>query len=73
MKKNMGNLDKGIRVSLVALVLMYSYVGLIDGLLENVLLVVSTAMILTTVIGICPLYNLLGVKTIAVRKSETSE
>ncbi len=61
MKKNVKILDRAIRVSLAALILMYSYIGLLNGQLESILLIIAIVFILTSAIGVCPIYALLGI------------
>jgi hypothetical protein len=63
MKKNMGTIDKVIRI-LVALVLVVLYfTNVISGTLAIILLVLSVVFILTSVLGFCPLYLLFGLST----------
>jgi Protein of unknown function (DUF2892) len=63
MKKNMGNVDRGLRV-LVALVLGYLYYnGTLSGTLGIVLLVLAVVFLLTSLVSFCPLYTLIGLNT----------
>ena len=56
MKKNIGTIDKVIRI-LIALVVIGLYFGhVISGTLAIVLLILSAIFILTSLIGFCPLY-----------------
>lgn len=55
MEKNVGNLDKGIRL-LVAAVLIYLYFSdTITGALGIVALVVAAVFTLTSIVGTCPI------------------
>jgi hypothetical protein len=64
MKKNVGNVDKVIRILLAALVVvLYFFTNLIPGILGIVLLVVAGVLVLTAIFGICPLYSLIKVST----------
>ena len=67
MKKNMGTIDKVIRilVAVVAAVLYFTHV--ISGTLAIVLLALSAIFIVTSFLGFCPLYIPLGLST---RKKE---
>jgi hypothetical protein len=63
MKKNMGTVDKVIRI-LIALVLIVLYfVNVISGTLAIILLILSGIFILTSVVGSCPLYLPFGLNT----------
>lgn len=63
MKKNMGSLDKTIRI-IVALVLAVLYfTNVISGTLGIVLLVLAAVFLLTSFISFCPLYTLFGLNT----------
>jgi hypothetical protein len=63
MKKNMGGLDKGLRV-LVAIVFIYLfYSGIVTGTLGYVFLAFGAVFILTSLVSFCPLYTLLGINT----------
>lgn len=63
MSKNMGTLDKSIRV-IVALIIIGLYIGnLISGTVAIVLLVFAGIFILTSLINFCPLYYPFGMST----------
>jgi hypothetical protein len=64
MQKNMGNLDRGIRVA-VALVIagLYFFTDLIPGTLGIVLLVLALVFVLTSIVSFCPLYAPFGINT----------
>lgn len=56
MKKNMGGLDRGLRIlAAVAIVVLY-YTGVLSGTLAIILLVLAGVFILTSFISFCPLY-----------------
>ncbi|MFN4007259.1 MAG: DUF2892 domain-containing protein [Chitinophagaceae bacterium] len=63
MKKNMGSIDKIIRLVVAAVLVYLYYAGIITGTLGVVLLVVAGVFTLTSVVSFCPLYTLLGIKT----------
>jgi len=60
MKKNMGGLDKIIRLSLALVLGFLVYFEVVGGLWSYVLLVVSAIFVLTGLVGFCPLYGLFG-------------
>jgi hypothetical protein len=63
MKKNIGTVDKVIRI-LVAIALVGLYLAnIVSGTLGIILLVFAVVFILTSSIGICPLYLPLGINT----------
>jgi len=70
MKKNMGDLDKVIRLLLVALVLGLYFTEIISGTLAIVLVAISFVFVATSIIGICPLYTLLGINTCKVKDTK---
>jgi hypothetical protein len=63
MKKNMGNLDKGIRILIAVIIAILSYTKVLDGTLAIVLLILAGVFVLTSIIGFCPLYLPLGINT----------
>lgn len=63
MKKNVGLIDKIIRIIIAVVIAYLLYAKMITGVWAIVLAVVGVIMILTTVIGFCPLYVLFGIKT----------
>ena len=63
MKKNIGSLDKTIRIVL-AIILVGLYLGkIITGVYGTVSLVVAGILLLTSLINFCPLYKIFGWKT----------
>lgn len=63
MTKNMGSADRGIRLSLAAVLVLLYFSGVISGTIGILALVVAAIFTLTTIVGYCPLYALIGVKT----------
>lgn len=64
MKKNMGTVDKVIRLLVAVIVLVLYFTHVISGTLGIILLVVAGILILTSVFGICPAYLPLGLSTL---------
>jgi hypothetical protein len=63
MKKNIGNLDKFIRI-LIAVIIVVLYIAeIVSGILGFVLLFLAGAFILTSFLSFCPLYKLFGLTT----------
>jgi len=63
MKKNMGTIDRTIRVALAITVGVLYYFGVIGGTLAIVLEVVAVIFILTSIFGFCPLYLPFKIRT----------
>ena len=63
MKKNMGTLDRGIRVILAAVFAYLYFSGTVSGTLGYVLLGFGAVFLLTSLVSFCPLYPLLGINT----------
>jgi hypothetical protein len=64
MKKNMGTIDRVIRVILAAIVLLLYGVGTISGAAAVILGIFAVIFLLTSITGVCPLYGPLGISTI---------
>src|SRR5436190_17002844 len=63
MKKNMGNADRIIRLLLAFLMASLSLTNVVTGTVGNILLAVAGIFLLTSIVGMCPLYSLLGFNT----------
>ncbi len=63
MKKNMGTVDKTVRIIIAAVVAGLYYAGTISGTLGIVLLVFAGVFVLTSLVSFCPLYTLSGIST----------
>ncbi|MDZ4795966.1 MAG: DUF2892 domain-containing protein [Bacteroidota bacterium] len=64
----MGNADRVIRISIAVLIAILYFTNTVTGTLGYVLLAVGAIFLLTSLVGSCPLYSLIGVKTCPVRK-----
>jgi len=67
MKKNMGTIDKVIRVLVAVIVVVLYFTHVISGVLAIVLLALSAIFVVTSVLSFCPLYLPFGLST---RKKE---
>lgn len=63
MKANMGLWDRAIRVIIAAVISYMYYSGILSGTLGLVLMVMAIVFLLTSVVSICPIYSILGIKT----------
>lgn len=70
MKKNMSNLDRGIRVTLAIIFAALYFTGTLTGTLGIVLLILGGIFLLTTLISSCPIYSVLGISTCPVSSKE---
>ncbi len=63
MKNNMGRTDRLIRVLIAGIMALLYFSGTVTGTLGYVVLAVGAIMLLTSLIGFCPLYAPFGIKT----------
>ncbi len=63
MKKNMGAIDKLIRMLIAVVIVVLYFTHVISGTLEIILLILAVIFALTSLIGFCPLYLPLGINT----------
>jgi hypothetical protein len=61
MKKNMGSIDRIIRVLFGVVVAVLYFTGQINGTLALVLGMVAAILLLTSLINFCPIYSVLGI------------
>lgn len=70
MTKNMGSLDKIIRLIVAALFIVLYFTGTVTGTVGIILLILAAVFILTSLISTCPLYLPFGLKTTCEKKKE---
>jgi len=63
MKKNMGTLDKTVRVIIAAIIAVLYFTKVIPGTIGIVLLVVAIIFLLTSLLSFCPLYTICGMSS----------
>lgn len=63
MKKNMGSLDKTLRVLAAIVFAILYFTGAVEGTLGIILLVLGVVFLLTSCVSSCPLYLPLGINT----------
>jgi hypothetical protein len=68
MKKNMGTADRIIRVIIAAIFVILYFTKVIAGTWGIVLLVLAGILLVTSLIGFCPLYVPCGLKTCRKKK-----
>lgn len=67
MKKNVGTIDKAVRILLAVAVAVLYFTNVISGTLAIILLVLAAILVVTSFISFCPLYFPFGLST---RKKE---
>ena len=68
--KNMGNVDRIVRVIIALIIGILYFAKVISGVLAIVLLILAAIFILTSLISTCPLYLPFGIST---RKSKSAQ
>jgi hypothetical protein len=63
MKKNMGTVDKVIRILVAVVVVVLFITHVITGTLAYILLALAVVFVVTSVLGFCPLYLPFGIST----------
>lgn len=63
MKKNMGGLDRSLRVIIALIITLLYFNEIISGTLGIVLLVLAMVFVLTSLVSFCPLYVLFKLNT----------
>ena len=63
MKKNMGGIDRVIRLLIAIIIAYLFYTNVITGVLAVVLLVVAGIFVLTSFVSFCPIYSIFGYRT----------
>lgn len=69
MKKNMGNVDKIVRILLAIVFIALYFTNTVTGTLGIVLIAFSAVFALTSLVSFCPLYMILGVNTCSTKKA----
>jgi hypothetical protein len=70
MKKNMGTVDKVIRVLVAVIILVLYFTHVVSGTLAVILLIIAGVFVVTSLLGFCPLYLPFGLST---RKKEEAK
>jgi Protein of unknown function (DUF2892) len=64
MKKNIGTIDKVVRILIAVAVAVLYFTHIISGTLGIVLLILAGVLVLTSLVGICPIYLPFGLSTL---------
>jgi hypothetical protein len=63
MKKNVGSIDKVIRILVAVVFLVLVFAKITTGTMSIILAVLAVVFLATSLINFCPLYTLLGINT----------
>lgn len=63
MKKNMGTLDRVLRIAIAIAIIALYFTQIISGTMAIILLIIAAAFIITSFISFCPLYLPFGIRT----------
>jgi len=67
MKKNVGTVDKVLRILIAVAVIVLYFTHVISGVLAIILLIVAAILVVTSLVSVCPIWLALGLST---RKKE---
>lgn len=70
MKKNIGSVDKIVRLLIAAIISILYLTSTISGTIGIVLLILAAILLLTSAINFCGLYTLFGVNTCSAKKNK---
>ncbi len=70
MKKNMGLIDRIVRILAAVVVVVLYFTNQISGTAAIILLAIAGVFILTSLISVCPLYLPLGISTLKKKEKE---
>lgn len=63
MKKNMGTIDKTVRILAAIIIVILYFTNIISGTLAIILLIFAGIFILTSFMSFCPMYLPFGIST----------
>ena len=72
MKKNMGSIDRIIRVALALTFAGIYFSGIVTGTVGIMLLVVGAVFLITSLISSCPIYTVFGLRTCRLEQGRVS-
>lgn len=62
MKRNVGKIDRGVRIFMGVSIAILFYANQLSGPSAYALMIIAGILVITGIIGWCPIYALLGVK-----------
>lgn len=73
MKKNIGSIDRVIRVIIAVAFMVLYFNGMIEGTVGLILIGLSAIFLLTSLVGTCPIYLLLGISSLRNKMTTKNE
>lgn len=70
MKKNVGTIDKSIRISIAIVIGVLYVLKIISGSLGTGLLILAVVLLATSAISFCGLYTLFGINTCPIKEKK---
>ena len=67
MKKNIGSIDKIIRLLVAVIAIYAAYTGMVASPWDYVLYAVAGIMVVTSFMGSCPLFSVFGINTCKIK------
>ncbi len=67
MTKNVGSIDKVIRLIIAAVAIYAAYTGMVASPWSYVLYVVAVIMVATSLMGSCPLFSIFGINSCKIK------
>jgi hypothetical protein len=64
LKKNMGSVDRTIRIVLAILFAFLYFTGSVTGTLGLILIILAVTFVITSLVSFCPLYTVFGFSTV---------
>jgi hypothetical protein len=71
MKKNVGSMDKAVRISIAIILLTLVLIDLVNGILAIVFIIASIALVVTSLVSFCGIYTLFGINTCKIDKPKS--
>jgi len=68
MKKNVGSIDKVVRLIIAVIAVYVAYKGIVASPWDYVLYAVAGIMVITSLMGSCPLFSIFGINSCKVKK-----
>jgi len=69
MKKNLGDGDRAIRIILAGLLVIAYLLNVATGVAGTIALILAAILLITSFVGVCPLYRLFGINTCNIKKA----
>ncbi len=69
MKKNVGSIDKIIRIIIAVVAFYFAYKGGVESPWNYVLYAVGAIMLITSLLGTCPLFSIFGISTCKIKEN----